>query len=77
VSSLLAGVLKSLSAWATGTGSGFQIWSNVSGTLRNLGSSHPTGKIKALVGGAHPSRVPSGPGANLGHSLFVRGGHRR
>jgi type VI secretion system secreted protein VgrG len=75
--SLLSAALKSLRAWGTDTGSGAQIWSNVSGALKNLGSSHPSGKIRSLVAGTHPSRSPSGADANLGHSPFVRGRHRR
>jgi hypothetical protein len=74
---LIAGAFNSLKAWGADTGGGAQIWSNVSGALSILGSSHPTGKIKSLVHRTLPPRVPPAPDSNLGHSLFVRGRHRR
>jgi type VI secretion system secreted protein VgrG len=76
-SSTIAAALKSLKAWGAGTGSGAQIWSNVSGAFSNLGSSHPTGKIKSLVHRTQPARIPAAPDSKLGHSLFVRGRHHR
>jgi type VI secretion system secreted protein VgrG len=78
-SSLFAGAFKSLKAWGMDTGGGAQIWSNISGALKTLGSSQPSGKISALLHGTgtRSPRVPSGPNASLGHAPFVRGWHRR
>jgi type VI secretion system secreted protein VgrG len=76
VSEVLSGAFRSLSAWGIDSGGGAKIWSNFSSTLKNLGQTHPTGKIKSLVPGGRAARAASGPASNLGHSPFVRGWNR-
>ena len=62
VAALLSGAFKSLSAWAGNSGG--TVWGNPGTPKKVLGSSQPSGEIKALVHAAHPPQVPSGPHVN-------------